>query len=43
MGFMNINALLETLPTSLWGMLGIFIVITVIYIAVKALCKIFKN
>lgn len=39
---MSISNFLETLPMALNGMLGIFLVIFIIFLAIKLLNKIFK-
>ena len=39
---MNISNFLETLPMALSGMTGIFLVILMIFLAIKLLNKIFK-
>ncbi len=34
----NVNGLLESLPTSGLGMLGVFVVMGAIYVSIKLLC-----
>ena len=38
----NVGSFFETLPISLYGMIGIFVVIFAIFLAVKILCALFK-
>ena len=41
LGNLNVEGFLETLPVMGMGMAGIFVVIIVIYLSIKLLCKIF--
>lgn len=39
----RIDNLMEALPTAIYGMLGVFIVITAIFLCVKLMGSIFKD
>ena len=40
---LNIDTFMEALPIAGAGMLGVFIVITAIFLAVKILCRLLKD
>lgn len=40
---MNVQAFLNTLPVMLYGMVGIFVVIIIIYLLILGLNKAFKS
>ncbi|WP_459129953.1 hypothetical protein [Guggenheimella bovis] len=40
---MNVEGFISSLPTALWGMLGVFLVIFLVYITIVILNKLFPG